>query len=111
MGLFRAEKIRSTIIFDTGKLFKIKANKLIEIVCGKCIHSYSLIHDDLPCMDRLNSKENPLHIKNMEKLQLCWQKLIINFTFEIISSDKSPLLPKQKNEIIKLLSTVQDILE
>ena len=46
------KKIRSTIIFDTGKLFNIKKRKLISICAAvECIHSYSLIHDDLPCMD------------------------------------------------------------
>ena len=46
------KKIRTTIIFDTGKLFKIEEKKLIKICAAvECIHSYSLIHDDLPCMD------------------------------------------------------------
>ena len=46
------KKIRSTFILDAGKLFKIKEKKLINICAAvECIHSYSLIHDDLPCMD------------------------------------------------------------
>ena len=46
------KKIRSTIIFDMGRLLKIKEKKLIHICAAvECIHSYSLIHDDLPCMD------------------------------------------------------------
>ena len=46
------KKIRSTIIFDTGKIFNIREEKLLNICSAvECIHSYSLIHDDLPCMD------------------------------------------------------------
>ena len=46
------KKIRSTIIFDAGKIFNIRSKKLINICAAvECIHSYSLIHDDLPCMD------------------------------------------------------------
>ena len=46
------KKIRSTIIFNTGKIFNIGEKKLINICAAvECIHSYSLIHDDLPCMD------------------------------------------------------------
>ena len=42
------KKIRSTIL-DTGKIFNIKETKLINICAAvECIHSYSLIHDDLP---------------------------------------------------------------
>ena len=46
------KKIRSTIILDTGKIFNLSQKKLINICASvECIHSYSLIHDDLPCMD------------------------------------------------------------
>ena len=46
------KKIRSTIIFDTGKIFGLREKKLLNICAAvECIHSYSLIHDDLPCMD------------------------------------------------------------
>ena len=46
------KKIRSTIVLDTGKMFNISEKKLLNICAAiECIHSYSLIHDDLPCMD------------------------------------------------------------
>ncbi len=60
------KKIRSSIIFATGKLFNLKSKKLLNI-CGavECIHSYSLIHDDLPCMDndKLRRGKATAHIK------------------------------------------------
>ena len=67
------KKIRSTIIFDTGRLFNIKKKKLLSICAAvECIHSYSLIHDDLPCMDNDSIREESLQlIKNLEKQQLC----------------------------------------
>ena len=46
------KKIRSTIILSAGKIFNLDQKKLINICASvECIHSYSLIHDDLPCMD------------------------------------------------------------
>ena len=46
------KKIRSTIILDAGKIFNISDTRLINVCAAvECIHSYSLIHDDLPCMD------------------------------------------------------------
>ena len=46
------KKIRSKLIVDIGKIFKIKYQILIQIGAAvECIHAYSLIHDDLPCMD------------------------------------------------------------
>ena len=45
------KKVRSSIILNTGKLFDLSEKNLINL-CGavESIHSYSLIHDDLPCM-------------------------------------------------------------
>ena len=46
------KKIRSTVILSAGKIFNLDQKKLINICAAvECIHSYSLIHDDLPCMD------------------------------------------------------------
>ena len=46
------KKIRSKLIFDVGKIFNINYKKLIYVCAAvECIHAYSLIHDDLPCMD------------------------------------------------------------
>ena len=60
------KKIRSTIILDTGKIFNISEKSLINICAAvECIHSYSLIHDDLPCMDNdsLRRGKPSTHIK------------------------------------------------
>ena len=46
------KKIRSKILVDVGKIFNINYNVLIQIGAAvECIHAYTLIHDDLPCMD------------------------------------------------------------
>ena len=46
------KKFRSAIVVNTGKIFEIDYKKLIIISAAvECIHSYSLIHDDLPAMD------------------------------------------------------------
>ena len=42
--LYGGKKIRSTIIFDAGKIFKINQRELVNICASvECIHSYSLI--------------------------------------------------------------------
>ena len=52
-GLFPGgKKIRSKILVDIGSIFSIDYKTLIIIGSAvECIHAYSLIHDDLPCMD------------------------------------------------------------
>ncbi len=101
------KKIRSTIIFDTGKLFKIKNKKLINICAAvECIHSYSLIHDDLPCMDDdVTRRGKPsTHIKFGEATAVLAGNSLLTLAFEMIVDKSSLLNPKQKNEIVKLLA-------
>ena len=101
------KKIRSTIIFDTGKVFKLKNNKLINVCAAvECIHSYSLIHDDLPCMDNdaIRRGKPSTHKKYGESTAVLAGNSLLTLAFEIISYKKNSLTAKQKNKIINLLA-------
>ena len=101
------KKIRSTIIFDTGKIFSLRERKLLNICAAvECIHSYSLIHDDLPCMDDddIRRGKPSAHIKFGEATAVLAGNSLLTLAFEIISDKKNLLTLKQKNEIITLLS-------
>ena len=102
------KKIRSTIIFDAGKVFNISEKKLINICAAvECIHSYSLIHDDLPCMDNdtIRRGKPATHIKFGEASAVLAGSSLLTLAFEIIADKKYLLNPKAKNEIIKFLSS------
>tara|TARA_B100001248_G_scaffold179191_1_gene136265 strand:+ start:18583 stop:19458 length:876 start_codon:yes stop_codon:yes gene_type:complete len=101
------KKIRSTVIFETGKLFNLKKKKLINICAAvECIHSYSLIHDDLPCMDNDSFRRGKLstHKKFGEATAVLAGNSLLTLAFEIISDKKNLLSLNQKNELIKLLA-------
>ena len=102
------KKIRSTIIIDTGKMYNISEKKLINICAAvECIHSYSLIHDDLPCMDNdtIRRGKPATHIKFGEASAVLAGSSLLTLAFEIIADKKYLLSPKAKNEIIKFLSS------
>ena len=101
------KKIRSTIIFDAGKLFNIKEKKLINICAAvECIHSYSLIHDDLPCMDddSIRRGKPSTHKKFGEATAVLAGNSLLTLAFEIVSDKTNLLSFKQKNEIVTLLA-------
>ena len=101
------KKIRSTIILDAGKLLKVSQKKLLSVCAAvECIHSYSLIHDDLPCMDNdtLRRGKPTTHKKYGEATAVLAGNSLLTLAFEIIASKKNSLNLKQKNEIIELLS-------
>ena len=102
------KKIRSTIIFDTGKIFNVKDTNLINICAAvECIHSYSLIHDDLPCMDddSIRRGKPSTHIKFGEASAVLAGSSLLTLAFEIIADKKYSLNAKIKNEIIESLAS------
>ncbi len=101
------KKIRSTVIFDFGKIFNLNEKKLINICAAvECIHSYSLIHDDLPCMDndKIRRGKPSTHIKFGESSAMLAGSSLLTLAFEIIAEKKYSLNSKMKNEIIKSLA-------
>ena len=101
------KKIRSTIIFDIGKIFKVKKKKLINICAAvECIHSYSLIHDDLPCMDNdlIRRGKPSTHIKFGEASAVLAGNSLLTLAFEMITDKNSSIHDKSKIELIKELS-------
>ena len=63
-GLFSGgKKFRSAIVVNTGKIYDINYKKLIILSSAiECIHSYSLIHDDLPSMDNDNLRRGKMSV-------------------------------------------------
>ena len=101
------KKIRSTIIFDAGKIFNINKKKLINICAAvECIHSYSLIHDDLPCMDNdsIRRGKPSTHIKYGEASAVLAGNSLLTLAFEIIADENYKISSNLKNDIIKSLA-------
>tara|TARA_A100001011_G_scaffold360363_1_gene407595 strand:- start:2756 stop:3631 length:876 start_codon:yes stop_codon:yes gene_type:complete len=101
------KKIRSTVILSAGKMFSLNQKKLINICASvECIHSYSLIHDDLPCMDNdtIRRGKPSTHIKFGEASAVLAGNSLLTLAFEIIADKNYAITSKQKNEIIKSLA-------
>jgi len=46
------KRLRPFFAIETGKMFELEERSVLRAACAlECIHAYSLIHDDLPCMD------------------------------------------------------------
>ena len=101
------KKIRSTVILSAGKIFNLDQKKLINICAAvECIHSYSLIHDDLPCMDNDSMRRGKpsTHIKFGEASAVLAGNSLLTLAFEIIADKNYSINPKLKNQIIKALA-------
>lgn len=101
------KKIRSKLIVDVGRIFNIEYKKLIQISAAvECIHAYSLIHDDLPCMDndRLRRGKLSTHAKFGESTAILAGNSLLTIAFEILSQSTLKIDYKSKINLISLLS-------
>ena len=107
-GLFPGgKKIRSKILLDMGDIFKIEYKILIAVGAAvECIHAYSLIHDDLPCMDNddLRRGKPSTHIKFGESTAVLAGNSLLTMAFEILTSSDLKIDEKIKVNLVKKLS-------
>jgi farnesyl diphosphate synthase len=107
-GLFSGgKKIRSKILIDIGSLFKLNYKLLIIIGAAvECIHAYSLIHDDLPCMDNdsIRRGKPSTHIKFGESTAVLAGNSLLTMAFEILSNKNFNISEKIKNDLINKIS-------
>ena len=46
------KRLRPFFAMETGRLFDLPERSVLRAACAlECVHAYSLVHDDLPCMD------------------------------------------------------------
>jgi len=107
-GLFPGgKKIRSKILIDIGSLMSIDYKILIAIGASiECIHAYSLIHDDLPCMDNDKTRRGKpsTHIKFGESTAVLAGNSLLTMAFEILANPSLKLNERIKINLIKKLS-------
>ena len=101
------KKIRSKILIDVGRIFNLSYRSLIKVGAAvECIHAYSLIHDDLPCMDNDSIRRGKLstHKKFGESTAVLAGNSLLTLAFEILSEKNLLLKEKTKVQLISLIS-------
>ena len=107
-GLFSGgKKVRSKILIDAGSIFKIDYKTLIMIGSAiECIHAYSLIHDDLPCMDNdtIRRGKQSTHIKFGESTAVLAGNSLLTMAFEILTHKDLKTSQAVKVDLVNKLS-------
>ena len=101
------KRFRSAIVVNTGKIFGVDYKSLIVIgAVVECIHSYSLMHDDLPSMDNDDFRRGKpsAHKKFNEFTAILAGNSLLTLAFEILSGNDLKVSKKIKTELIRTLS-------
>ncbi len=108
-GLFSGGKmIRSYLVHSACKIFDISEKDYLPIAAAvECIHSYSLIHDDLPSMDNDDFRrgKESTHKAYGEFTAILAGSSLLTMAFEIISNSKIDISHEKKIEIVHALSS------
>ncbi len=108
-GLFSGGKmIRSYLVHSTCKIFDINKKDYLPIAAAvECVHSYSLIHDDLPSMDNDDFRrgKESTHKAYGEFTAILAGSSLLTLAFEIISNPKFNISHDKKIEVIHALSS------
>ena len=110
------KKIRAFLVIETGKFLSVINNKIIsgskykELVTIasviEAIHSYSLIHDDLPAMDNspIRRGKPSNHIKYDDHTAILAGDALISWAFETIGNGNLIKDPKKRADICFILA-------
>ena len=89
------KRLRPIIIKEVSKSLNLKKRQYINsMIAIELIHSYSLIHDDLPCMDDDDYRRGRLstHKKYGEAQAILAGNSLLTMAFNLLAKDSNPLL-------------------
>jgi len=96
------KRLRPIIIKEVSKSLKLnKTQYLKSMIAIELVHSYSLIHDDLPCMDDDDYRRGRLstHKKYDEAQAILAGNSLLTMAFNLLSQDSNPLLVKLLSDL------------
>lgn len=100
------KKLRASLVYSSAECFGVKNVATLDFAAAavECIHAYSLIHDDLPCMDNddLRRGKPSTHKKFGEAQALLAGDALNTFAFELLAI--SPVSPEIKIHQIEALA-------
>jgi farnesyl diphosphate synthase len=100
------KRVRPLLAFAAGELSGAAPDKLDTVACAvELIHAYSLVHDDLPCMDDdvLRRGRPTCHVEYDEPTALLVGDSLQTLAFELLAGLPSGE-PRQQLEMITLLA-------
>jgi geranylgeranyl diphosphate synthase type II len=99
------KRLRPVLLLGANNLYPSKTDPLPAAVAVECLHTYSLIHDDLPCMDNSPLRRGlpTSHIKFDEATALLAGDALLTYSFLLLSKHYNHI-PQTACEMIYDLS-------
>lgn len=99
------KRVRPLLVFAAGQLVDARQDELTCAACAiEMIHAYSLVHDDMPCMDNdaLRRGKPTVHIEFGEATALLAGDALQAQAFAVLAQGKNP--PARQLEMLHILA-------
>lgn len=86
------KRFRPFLVLETGRMFGVDERCLLRAAAAlECVHTYSLIHDDLPCMDDDDTRRGrpTVHIAYDEATAVLAGDALLTLAFEIMADPQT----------------------
>lgn len=98
---------RAFLVLTVGEMLGLKKETAIEIACAlEMVHTYSLIHDDLPAMDNdtMRRGKPTNHIQFDEATAILAGDALLTNAFEVLSSSETGLNAEVRCQLVNFLA-------
>ena len=108
------KRLRPTLVLASGEAFGAEADDLMPAACAiEMIHTYSLIHDDLPAMDNddLRRGRPTCHKAFGEAVAILAGDALLTQAFRVLASDAPGRNPERQVRVIREFATAAGTVE
>ena len=101
------KRVRPLLSFAAGTCFNADPVRLEAVACAvECIHAYSLVHDDMPCMDDdvLRRGKPTVHVAFDQPTALLVGDALQSLAFQLLSQQTLSDQPAVQLEMLRLLA-------
>ncbi len=101
------KRLRPFLVMQSAALFNVAEGAAIRVACAiEMIHCYSLIHDDLPCMDNddLRRGRPTCHRQFDEQTALLAGDALLTRAFEVLAGEATHSDPAVRCELVAQLA-------
>ncbi|MGB5802096.1 MAG: polyprenyl synthetase family protein, partial [Mesorhizobium sp.] len=97
------KRLRPFLVMESAALFSADGEAEARVAAAlECVHSYSLIHDDLPAMDDddLRRGQPTVHKAFDEATAILAGDALLTLAFDIVASDATALAPERRLALV-----------
>lgn len=101
------KRFRPFLVCESARLFGVHTDAALRVAAAiECVHTYSLIHDDLPCMDDDDLRRGlpTVHREYDEATAVLAGDALQTFAFELLADQDTHQLAEVRIELVRRLA-------